>query len=249
MNAALSTARKGLGAVLDFVLPPRCLSCGVDVDKSGTLCPSCWGELSFIMDPFCDNCGVPLPQTLPSGVVCPECSSNVPPFAKARAALIYKGPVMRLVSRYKYHDQLQSTLLLTGWMQLAGKALIDEAEMIVPVPLHWKRLFLRRYNQAAELGRTLAKANAKPFASTLLVRRKATQPQASLTRVGRVANVKGAFIVNPKLAKDAVKDKTILLVDDVMTTGATITACAKALKKAGARKILVLTVARTTLED
>lgn len=249
MSAALATARKGLEAVLDFVLPPRCLSCGTEVEKSGTLCHGCWGELSFIMDPFCESCGVPLPESLPGGMICPECSSEPPPYAKARAALTYKGSVMRLVSRYKYHDQLQATLLFTGWMQLAGGRLIEEADMVVPVPLHWKRLFLRRYNQAAELARTLAKVNAKPYASTLLIRRKDTKAQASLSRVGRVANVKGAFALHPKLAKDAVKDKTILLIDDVMTTGATIASCAKVLRKAGARKVLVLTVARTTLED
>lgn len=235
-------------AVLDFILPPRCLSCSAPVQVNGGICPECFDTLEFIAAPYCDGCGVPLPEGLPHGAICPECSAHPPPFAKARAALIYKGVLHRLVSRFKYHDQLQATQLLTRWMQMAGAELIREADVIVPVPLHWRRMLRRRYNQAAELARAIAKSAQAEYRPDLLKRKRYTRPQASLSRVGRTRNVKGAFALRRASDRSIIKDKTILLVDDVMTTGATVTTCAKALKRAGAKKVLVLTVARTTLE-
>lgn len=240
--------KRALRAVLDFVLPPRCLACGESVQVSGAVCPECFDTLEFIAHPYCDGCGVPLPEGLPHGSICPECSAHPPPYAKARAALIYKGVLHRLISRFKYHDQLQATPLLTRWMQMAGSELIREADMIVPVPLHWRRMLQRRYNQAAELARVIAKSTAAEYRPDLLKRKRYTRPQASLSRIGRARNVKGAFALRRAADKAIIKNKTILLVDDVMTTGATISVCAKALKRAGAKKVLVLTVARTTLE-
>lgn len=241
-------ARKTAGAVLDFILPPRCLACGQGVETNGTLCAGCWGELEFITAPCCDNCGVPLPDVIPHSTVCPECSASPPPFARARAALVYKGPLHRLVTRYKYHDQLQATPLFTRWMQVAGESFLKEADIIAPVPLHWWRMFRRRYNQAAELARALAATTTAAYHPMLLARKRHTRPQASLSRAGRQQNVRGAFGLRKQQDAAIIKGKTILLVDDVMTTGATVSACAKALKKAGAKKILVLTIARTTLE-
>ena len=236
--------------LVDLVLPPRCLNCGTHVDQPQSICGECWSNLTFISQPHCITCGVPMPESASPESECLECISEPPPFAKARAALYYDAHATPFITRFKYSDQLQFAPLLALWMENAGRELLAQADIITPVPLHWTRLFTRKYNQAAILAQMLARNSSGYYWPELLKRVRRTPPQASLhNKVQRVHNVRGAFQLHPKLEKDTLKGKIVLLVDDVMTTGATIRACAKVLKKSGAKKVWVLTAARTVLGD
>lgn len=235
--------------LIDLLMPPRCLSCGVHVDEPHNVCGGCWSKLTFIAQPYCVTCGVTMPESASPEAECLECIEHPPPYAKARAALEYNEHSTSLITRFKYSDQLQLAPLLTRWMEAVGKTLLMQADMIVPVPLHWTRLFTRKYNQAAILAQMLSKHSGKIYAPELLKRTRRTPPQARLTKSQRLKNVQGAFQLHKQAKKEDVKDKTILLVDDVMTTGATIRACSKILKKSGAKKVFVLTAARTVLGE
>ena len=236
--------------LVDLVLPPRCLNCGTHVEQPQSICGECWSKLTFISNPHCITCGVPMPESASAESECLECIQDPPPFAKARAALCYDAHAMPFITRFKYSDQLQFAPLLTLWMEHAGKELLAQADIITPVPLHWTRLFTRKYNQAAILAQRLSQASEIAYLPELLKRVRRTPPQASLhSKIQRLQNVRGAFQLHPQVEKDTLKDKVILLVDDVMTTGATIKACAKILKKSGAKKVWVLTAARTVLGD
>ena len=231
-------------------MPPRCLGCGEHVGQPHSICSECWGRLTFISQPHCVTCGVPMPESASPESECLECISEPPPFAKARAALCYDTHATSFITRFKYSDQLQFAPLLTLWMESAGRDLLAQADIITPVPLHWTRLFTRKYNQAAILAQGLAKKSDKLYVPELLKRIRRTPPQASLhNRSQRLKNVQGAFQLHPLIEKESVAKKTILLIDDVMTTGATIRACAKVLKKSGAKKVWVLTAARTVLGE
>ncbi len=240
-----STKRK----LIDALMPPRCLSCGAHVEQPSSICGDCWGNLTFIASPFCITCGTPMPESASPESECLECINNAPPYIKARAALHYDSHSTPLITRFKYSDQLHLAPLLTLWMESAGKELLAQADIVAPVPLHWTRLFTRKYNQAAILAQSLARDSGRPYMAELLKRKKRTPPQASLNKSQRLKNVQGAFQLHPRIEREAVLQKSILLVDDVMTTGATIRACAKVLKKAGAKKVMVLTAARTVLGE
>ena len=191
-----------------------------------------------------------MPESASSESECLECISEPPPFAKARAALCYDQHATPFITRFKYSDQLQFAPLLALWMENAGRDLLAQADIITPVPLHWTRLFTRKYNQAAILAQMMARNSTGEYLPELLKRVRRTPPQASLhNKTQRIHNVKGAFQLHPRLERDTIKGKVILLIDYVMTTGATIRACAKVLKKSGAKKVWVLTAARTVLGD
>lgn len=238
-----------LSKFINLLMPPRCLNCGVHVDEPYNICGECWGKLTFISQPHCVTCGVTMPESASPEAECLECIEHPPLFAKARAALEYNEHSTPLITRLKYSDQLQLAPLLTRWMEAAGKQLIPQADMIVPVPLHWTRLFTRKFNQAAILAQMLAQKSGKLYVPELLQRRRRTPPQARLTKSQRLKNVQGAFALHKRTKSEDIKDKVILLIDDVMTTGATIRACAKILKKSGAKKVFVLTAARTVLGE
>ena len=236
------------GTALDALLPPRCLNCGATVTAAGTLCVACWRGITFLGDPCCVCCGrpfdfVPMPETL-----CAACAAAPPPFARARAALRYDEASRRLVLAFKHGDRLHLAPALAQWMHRAGAALIAEADLIVPVPLHWTRLFARRYNQAAVLAQALARMPAAGGASPTLgadwlLRRRRTPSQGRRNAAARRRNVAGAFALRPGCT---VKDRRVLLIDDVFTTGATVAECARTLHRAGAGAVDVLTLARTT---
>lgn len=228
--------------LVDYLLPPRCIRCAVSVGTSPALCPRCWGDLQFIESPCCAQCGVPFDYTMDGQLLCGGCIANAPPFTKARAALVYNEPARQLIADFKYHDKLVATPLFAQWMMRHAECL-EGADMIAPVPLHWRRLFTRRYNQSALLACELMRLSQIPAYPMLLKRKRFTPPQAGLSREQRWKNVKGGFNITPRY-KDAIKHKHIVLVDDVHTTGATLCECARVLKKAGAKKITVLTLAR-----
>ncbi|MDP1964170.1 MAG: ComF family protein [Reyranella sp.] len=233
--------------MLDAVLPPLCLGCGEIVGASGALCTACWQGFSFIAAPQCACCGDPFAEHLGDAALCVACLARPPKFRRARAALAYDTQSRRLVLPFKHGDRTDIARACGGWMARAGAELLAEADLIAPVPLHWRRLLTRRYNQALLLARALVRA-APPgvehrLAPDLLRRHRWTGSQAGLRAKERRSNVRQAFEIHPSWAAE-VAGKTVLLVDDVLTTGATAEACTRVLQRGGARHVDVLTLAR-----
>ncbi|WP_428667675.1 ComF family protein [Reyranella sp.] len=229
--------------LLDSVLPPLCLGCNEIVAEPGALCATCWPGFSFIAAPHCACCGVPFAEDLGPGALCGACLKRPPRFRRARSALVYDDKSRSLVLPFKHGDRTDMARACGRWMASAGSELLAEAELIAPVPLHWRRLFTRRYNQALLLARSVSRASSARLAPDLLRRARWTGSQAGLKAQERRTNVRRAFELHPRWAA-AVKDKTVLLVDDVLTTGATVEACTQALQRGGARHVDVLTLAR-----
>ncbi len=229
--------------LLDSLLPPLCLGCGEIVATPGALCAACWPRFSFIGEPHCACCGTPFARDLGEGALCVACLTRPPRFRRARAALAYDDHSRRLILPLKHGDRLDLARACGRWMARAGAELLGEAELIAPVPLHWRRLFTRRYNQAMLLARWVARDASGRLAPDLLRRRRWTGSQAGLKAEERRRNVRHAFDVHPRW-QALLADKSVLLIDDVLTTGATIDACVRALQQGGARHVDVLTLAR-----
>lgn len=237
--------------VVDAIFPPRCLACRAPTAAPGRLCAACWRDTHFISGATCRRCGVPLVgEAAGETDVCDGCLRHPPGWDRGAAALTYAGAGRRMVLALKHSDRLDTAPALSGWMARAGRDLLAEADLVAPVPLHWRRLLRRRYNQSAELARRIARIAGRPVVPDLLVRRRATPPQAG-GRDARAANQSGAFALARPHAK-GVRDITgrrILLVDDVLTTGATLSGCAEALKGAGAAGVDVLVLARVAFDE
>ncbi len=200
--------------------------------------------MQFISDPICDACGLPFEYDIGADALCGECLQHHPPYNKARAAITYNEHSRRLITRFKYADQTHLAKIYGQWLASAGKDLLAHSDIIIPVPLHYFRFISRRYNQSALLAHALAKRTQIQHLPNAIKRKRHTKQQTGLTRKQRAANVKNAFVVRPRYAA-LIKNKNILLIDDVLTTGATLTQCTKALIKAGAAQVNVLTLART----
>ena len=233
--------------MLDAVLPPLCLGCNEIVEASGALCAGCWQGFAFIAPPQCACCGDPFAEHIGDEALCAGCLARRPKFRRARAALAYDTHSRRLVLPFKHGDRTDIARSCGGWMARAGSELLAEADLIAPVPLHWRRLLTRRYNQAVLLARAVFRAQPEQvsarLAPDLLRRHRWTGSQAGLRAKERRRNVREAFEVHPRWAAGVV-GKTVLLVDDVLTTGATAEACARVLQRGGARHVDVLTLAR-----
>ncbi len=201
--------------------------------------------MRFIERPFCERLGTPFAVDLGAeGLVSPEAIANPPVYDRARAVARFEdGPARQLVHRLKYGDRLELAHAMGAWMVRAGDELLTEADVVMPVPLHRARLARRRFNQAALLARVVAERTGLPADVRSLERVKPTPPQVGLSRSQRAANMQGAFRVDAE-ARFAVDEKAVVLVDDVMTSGATINAAARALLRAGARRVDVLVFAR-----
>jgi ComF family protein len=239
---------RGLAAIgrraLDFILPPVCLRCRTLVSDPQSLCGSCWSELKFLAEPLCACCGLPFPHALGEGVKCVACMQSPPVFDKARAALAYDDISRDLILPLKHADRLEAASLFGRWMANVAKDLISDADTLMPVPLHWRRLAKRRYNQAAVLAHAIAKHTNLSVDAASLQRPKPSVSQGEMPSArARLKNVARAFTVS-NAQKHGVQGRRILLVDDVLTTGATLNACAKALKRAGAGSVSVVTLAR-----
>ena len=235
--------RAGRG-VLDFLYPPLCVGCRAMVAEPGSLCAECWQAVEFLDGPCCVSCGLPFELDPGPGTHCAACLADPPAFDRARAAMRYdeesRGPILAL----KHADRLDLVPGFARWLARSGRELLDDADFILPVPLHASRLWTRRYNQSAELARALGRLAAKPVEPLLLARTRATPSQGEMQSAkARRRNMRGAFQV-PQARRGRVEGQTALLIDDVMTTGATVDSCARALKRAGAEKVHVLALAR-----
>jgi ComF family protein len=235
--------RAALRLALDAVLPPLCASCRAPLADAGGLCPACWARMSFLAPPWCDRLGIPFAHDPGPGVLSMEAIADPPAYGRARAAVRYDDVARDLVHRLKYGDRLDLATAMGRWMARAGHEFLDDADALVPVPLHWRRLWGRRFNQAAALARAAAAEKGIPVLIAALERRRATAQQVGLSRSARAVNVQGAFAVTPE-GRTAIRDKRLVLVDDVLTSGATIDACARALLRGGARNVDVLVFAR-----
>jgi ComF family protein len=231
---------------IDLLFPPRCTYCKTAVPQPHHLCHLCWQEFLFISSPLCTICGVPFETDQGVHPVCGKCLMSPPPYRLARSALTYNPASRKLIAGFKYYDKTAYQHLLGRFISYAGRDILSQVHYIVPVPLHNKRLFKRRYNQSALLALTLSRSSGIPATLDLLLRTKATRPQAELKRAERLENVKHAFRLNP-IYKAQIRHKHLVLIDDVITTGATIHACSLALLKGGAKQVDVLTIARAPL--
>ncbi len=241
---ARSAARAASAAVLDLLMPPACAACKEPVATPHGLCAACFAGLPRLPHPLCTRCGEPMPPRGLVEEVCLSCRDAAPPFASARAPFAYDGPARALVLRVKSgREELAALMARMMW---AADPLPAEG-ILVPVPLHRWRLLARGYNQSALLAGALARLSGLRHAPELLVRTRRTRSSRGLSRAQRHANVAGAFAVPPAL-RPGVAGATILLVDDVLTSGATAAAAASALLAAGAGSVHVRTFARVARE-
>lgn len=243
----LQWSRGALRLLANAVFPPRCPSCHGYVEAEGNFCATCFAVLKMIEAPLCACCGIPFAVPTAVDTLCPSCLDVQPEFETARAALVYDATSAPLVTALKFQDQWANLERYIALMQRSGAALLEGGDMLVPVPLHWRRLVSRKFNQSAVLAYGLARKTNIPCRPEMLQRVIYTKPQMRLKREERLKNVKRAFAV-PDAAQEMLRNKTVVLVDDVVTTGATANACAKALKKAGAKEVRVIALARTVRE-
>ena len=242
-------SRRAMTVVSNFFVPPLCQSCHQPLIQHNAICARCWQDINFIVHPVCDRLGIPLPFD-PGGdvVISAAAAANPPNYDRARAVAHYTGTMRQLIHTFKYADQHAPRQLFKRWLHLAGKELFKDTEIIIPVPLSRQKLRARRYNQSAILAKDLAPDVGIRFEPQVLRRRKNTLSQVGLTRDQRRRNLQGAFEV--QRSKNAMIDgRSILLIDDVITTGTTVDTCARILKNAGAAKVDVLSLAIVTNES
>ena len=231
-------------SALSVLYPPHCVSCGEPIEDTHGLCGKCWAETPFVTGHVCDRCGVPLlGEDDGQGDLCDECLTIARPWTRGRAALIYSENARRLVILLKYHDRLDLVPPAAGWMARAAREIVARDALVVPVPAHWTRIFRRRYNQAAELARALGRELRLEVAPTALIRPNRTETQEGKGRDARFANMQGAIRPHPRRGA-ALAGRHVLLVDDVMTSGATMAAAAEACLEAGAAEVDTLVLAR-----
>jgi ComF family protein len=231
-----------LHAALDVALPRLCAVCREPVEGEG-LCAACWSKLSFITRPYCERLGIPFVYDPGPGILSMEAIADPPAYNRARAAVRFDEISRALVHALKYGDRLDLAPMMGRWISRAGRELLADADALIPVPLHWRRLWTRRFNQSAMLAAAVSGASGVPMVTDALKRVKATVQQVGLSRTERAANIQGAFRV-PEQGKAAVVGCRLIVLDDVLTSGATVEGCARALLRAGARNVDVLVFAR-----
>jgi ComF family protein len=236
---------RGFSAAADFILPPMCVTCREPLSAHDSLCSQCWREIEFIRPPICDRLGLPMPFDTGEAMVSAAAVAEPPPYDRARAVAAYTGVMRTLVHDLKFRDRHDARQLFGRWLVEAGEAILSDAEVVVPVPLGRWRLLSRRFNQAAILAHEVARVKGLEYAPLALVRQRATMSQVGLSRRQRQRNVAGAFAVVPR-RKASLDGRKVVLVDDVITTGATVAACARTLKRAGASRVDVLALALVT---
>ena len=241
-SRALPLRRAG-ARLLDLLLPPTCLACSAIVAGDGGICGACWSRLTLLGNPCCARCGFPFETDPGPGALCGACMRQPPLYERARAVMAYDEASRDIILAFKHRDRTQAAPVLGRWMARAGAELLAGADLLVPVPLHWTRLFTRRFNQAALLAQAIGRTAGIETVPDLLVRRRRTPSQGRRSRSGRAENVRGAFVPHRRRGAQA-RGRAVVLIDDVLTTGATASACTRALRRAGATRVDVLTLAR-----
>lgn len=229
--------------LLDALLPPQCPCCGAMLDRQGNLCAPCWSAIRFLEPPCCQACGFPFPHDEGAGVYCAACTRRRPDYDRARAVLAYDDHSRALLLRLKHGDRLDVVPAFGQWLSRAGTMFWAEADMLLPVPLHHWRLVRRRFNQASLLADALSRHCGIPDQPHILTRPRPTLSQGGRSRAGRFRNVRGAFAIAPR-DRARLKGAHVVLIDDVYTIVATVSACARLLKRNGAGQMDVLTLAR-----
>lgn len=238
-GAAWSHATK---LALDVALPTLCVACRDPVDGEG-VCAGCWAKLSFIAPPFCPRLGIPFVYDPGPDMQSMEAIANPPAYTRARAAVRYDDVARTLVHALKYQDRTDLAPAMGRWMARAGRELLEDADLLIPVPLHWRRGWSRRYNQSGALARIVEQQTGVKVAAEALRRIRRTEQQIGLSRPQRATNVQGAFKVAPD-RQHLIAGRRVVLIDDVLTSGATVDACARALLRAKAASVDVLVFAR-----
>ena len=235
--------RAALRLALDVALPPLCPACRAPLGDGVGLCASCWSKLSLIEPPYCARLGIPFTYDPGPGMLSMEAIADPPAYDRARAAVRYDAVARALVLSLKYGDRLDLAPMMGQWMARAGRELLEGADALLPVPLHWRRLWARRFNQSAALAKAISGIAGVPVLHGALRRVRATPQQVGLSKTERADNVQGAFRV-PAQEKPNVTGRRLVLIDDVLTSGATADTCARALLRAGAAHVDVLVFAR-----
>ncbi|WP_319412701.1 ComF family protein [uncultured Cohaesibacter sp.] len=231
-------------ALQDLVIPPRCAGCGKIVQDANSLCGECWGDMEWIARPYCSVSGLPFSYDLGEALVSPDVLANPPIYDRARSVTLFGRTARRMVHQLKYRDRTDLATVMGRWMVRAGAdCLGDPRAVIVPVPLHRRRLWRRRFNQSALLAKAIAEETGLMFAPDLLQRTRPTRQQVGLSEEERRINVEGAFQVNLS-ERLSLADRSVVLIDDVWTTGATLEACCRALRRSNAGEICIITFAR-----
>jgi ComF family protein len=243
----LHAVRTAFRSTLGLLYPPTCISCQAATGEAHGLCAACWSGIRFIERPFCERLGTPFQVDLGQPLLSPAAIADPPVFGRARAVAEYDGTASLLVHRLKYNDRLELACALGSMMTRAGVELLDEADVIVPVPLHRWRLWRRRFNQAMALAKVVSRESGVPCDPSLLARVRRTRRQVGLTKAQRQENLQGAFRVPPE-AKARLTGRRVLLIDDVLTTGSTANAASRALLRGGAASVDILAFARVVQE-
>jgi ComF family protein len=238
--------RSALRFALDVALPPLCPPCREPLGDGVGLCAPCWSKLSFIEKPYCARLGIPFVYGPGPGLLSMEAIADPPAYDRARAAVRYDDIARALVLSFKYADRLDLAPMMGRWMARAGGELLKDADALLPVPLHWHRLWARRFNQAAALAGAISEMPRVPVVHGAIARVRATPQQVGLSKSERADNVQGGFRV-PAEQKAAIAGKRLVLIDDVLTSGATVDTCARALLRAGAAHARVVAALRTTI--
>lgn len=237
-----------VGATIGAFFPPQCLGCGDSVTETGALCAACWSQTEFIGACACSRCGVPLPGDSAAvrdeaALLCDDCLTLDRPWRKGRAAVVYAGAGKRLVMALKHGDRPDLAPALGQWLATAAGPLIRPGMVVVPVPLHPRRLMTRKYNQAALLAEAVARVHGLRHLPAALLRTRHTPMQDHGSVTDRAANLEGALSVPPR-ARPGIEGRAVLLVDDVMASGATLAAATTALRDAGSGPVAVAVLAR-----
>jgi ComF family protein len=245
IGPASGTVRRWLGACADVLVPPCCLVCRDRLVAHHLLCAACWREIRFIRAPLCDVMGIPLPYDTGGRQVSAAALAKPPSYDRARAVAHFSGAMRTLVHKFKYAESHDARALFGHWLSEAGRDMLEGIDVIAPVPLSRLRLLVRHFNQAAILAGEVSRRTGIAVDPLLLKRTRATRSQVGMTRDQRRRNVAGAFGV-PRRKCARLQGASVLLIDDVVTTGATVDACARALKRAGATRVDVLALALVT---